>query len=189
MMITTRSLYFFTFVVAFVVAVVAVGVFFYLRYRRRQRHPYGDWETLLNRLGRLDRDNIAYIANDALTRCEDRGAKEEPLDPDRIWHLLGGMDGVATMERNCEVLIDLVFYVQQWYPEALLVAEELRRNAREIEWHIERLKAAANKGRLKTAIPEYLEQAVAIYYRMTKEVIALYEQFAIPELADLQTVI
>jgi hypothetical protein len=96
------------------------------------------------------------------------------------------MEGLEIVERNCAVLVDLVFYVQQWYPEALLVAEQLRQNAREVEWHIERLKGAAKRGRLKTAIPDYLEQAVVIYYRMTQEVIALYQQVDLPGLADLQ---
>jgi len=58
---------------------------------------------------------------------------------------------LKTLERNCAVLVDLVFYVQQWYPEALAIAEQLRLNAREIEWHIGRLKSAAKAGRAEKA--------------------------------------
>jgi hypothetical protein len=185
-MITIRSVYFFVFVAIFIASILAVGTFFYLRYQRRQRYPYGKWENLLSRLGTLDRNNIACIAQGFLDRNDERSGDEQDLDPDRIWHLLGGMEGLEIVERNCAVLVDLVFYVQQWYPEALLVAEQLRQNAREVEWHIERLKGAAKRGRLKTAIPDYLEQAVVIYYRMTQEVIALYRQGDLPGLADLQ---
>jgi hypothetical protein len=185
-MITIRTIYFFTFVAIFLVSILAVGTYFYLRYRRRQKYPYGEWESLLSRLGTLDRDYIASIATDFIERRDEQGADEEDVDPDRIWRLIGGMEGLETVERNCAVLVDLVFYVQQWYPEALLIAEQLRQNAREVEWHIERLKGAAKAGRLKTAIPDYLGQAVAIYYRMTQEVIALYEFADLPGLTDLQ---
>jgi hypothetical protein len=59
-------------------------------------------------------------------------------------------------------------------------------NAREVEWHIGRLKAAAKSGRPPAAAAEYLHQAVAIYYQMTREVLALYEQANLPGLSDLQ---
>jgi len=108
------------------------------------------------------------------------------MDPQDIWRLLGGMRGIEVMEKNCSVLVDLVFYVQQWYPEALHIAEQLRLNAREVEWHIGRLKATAKSGRPPAAAAEYLQQAVAIYYHMTREVLALYEQANLPGLADLQ---
>ena len=110
----------------------------------------------------------------------------ETMDPQDIWRLLGGMRGIEIMEKNCSVLVDLVFYVQQWYPEALLIAEQLRLNAREVEWHIGRLKATAKSGRPPIAATEYLQQAVAIYYQMTRDVLALYEQANMPGLADLQ---
>ena len=99
------------------------------------------------------------------------------------------MEGIDIMEANCTVLVDLVFYVQQWYPEALVIAEQLRLNAREVEWHIGRIRAAAKSGRSQAATAEYLQQAVSIYYRMTCEVLALYEQASLPGLADLQRAI
>ena len=108
------------------------------------------------------------------------------MSPEDIWQLMGGMRGIEIMERNCSVLVDLVFYVQQWYPEALLIAEQLRLNAREVEWHIGRLKASAKSGRPPAAAAECLQPAVAIYYQMTREVLALYEQANLPGLADLQ---
>ena len=90
------------------------------------------------------------------------------------------------MKANCEVLIDLAFYIQQWYPEALVVAENLRLNAREIEWHVGRLRSAEKTGKLESAFPMYAQRAVATYYLMTRQVLALYEQGNHSMLVELQ---
>ena len=50
-----------------------------------------------------------------------------------MWRLIGGLEGLEVLERNSEVLIDLAFYVQQWYPEALPIAERLRLDAQAAE--------------------------------------------------------
>ena len=183
-MISIRTLYFFGFLAIFLIAILATGAHYYLRYRKQQKYPYGKWDELLKRLGSLDHNNLALIAG-----TFDNGPdmeEDEDLDPERIWRLLGGMQGLEVVEKNCAVLVDLVFYVQQWYPEALLIAEQLRLNAREVQWHVDRIRAAAKIDKLKTAAPEYLPQAVAIYYRMSCQVLTLYEQGNLPGLADLQ---
>jgi hypothetical protein len=185
-MITIRSVYFFIFLATFVAAILAIGSFYYLRHLRQSWYPYGRWEDLVSRLGALDRGHIESIAQSSLSRDDEFGSDVEDLDPDRAWELLGGMEGLEILKKNCAVLVDLVFYVQQYFPEALLVAEQLRQNAREVEWHIERLQGAATRGRLKAAIPDYLERAVVIYYRMTQEVISVYQQVDLPGLAELQ---
>jgi hypothetical protein len=67
-----------------------------------------------------------------------------------------------------------------------LIAEQLRLNAREVEWHIGRLRAAVKTGRRRSAASEYVQQAVAIYFQMTQEVLSVYEQANLPGLAELQ---
>jgi hypothetical protein len=185
-MIAIRSLYFFSIVSVFLLSILGTGAYFYVQHRQRQKYPYGKWENLLKRLGSLDHDHIALIARDLVFEPDRQDPDDVALDSDQLWQFLGGMQGLAVLERNCTVLVDLVFYVQQWYPEALLIAEELRLNAREVQWHIDRLRGAAKTGKLKTATPDYLQQAVAIYYRMSCEVLSLYEQTNLPGLADLQ---
>src|SRR5215469_5884850 len=87
---------------------------------RARKASTGGWECLIGRLRPVDRDNIAAIASD----------HDFSIDPTRISAMIGGMEGLGTLESNCVVLIDLACYVQRWYPEALAVAEELRLNAR-----------------------------------------------------------
>ena len=84
------------------------------------------------------------------------------------------------------VLIDLAFYVQQKYPEAVVTTEQLRLNAREIAFHVERLKGAAESGKLDSVFAMYAQRATATYYLMTRQVLALYEHDGLPMLASLQ---
>ena len=188
-MITLRSLSFFGVLLVFLIAILGIGAFYYLRNRRRDLYPYGKWDELLERLVPIDHRSLARVAGDPDTQLGLSTFEVEAMDPDEVWSMLGGMHGIDIMEKNCAVLVDLVFYVQQWYPEALVIAEQLRLNAREVEWHIGRIRAAAKSGRSQAATAEYLQQAVSIYYQMTCEVLALYEQASLPGLADLQRAI
>ena len=182
---TSHNIYFLVVLAIFLLALATVFIVYSLRARKASR---GTWDELLGRLKVLDRDSIARIALDAvdesgLPRLEEG---EFPLDPEQIWPLIGGLKGLDVLKHNCAVLVDMAFYVQKWYPEAVVVAEQLRLNAREIEWHLERLKGAERTGNLKSAFPDYAQRAVTTYYLMTRSVLALYEQGNLPEFADLQ---
>ena len=191
MMISGRSLYF---VVVLVVVLAVLGTavaYYYLRHRRTQRFPYGNWESLLARLSPVDRDKIALISQTLLHEPESPRIDEDDSDLDaaQIWSLIGGLTGLEAMERNCAVLVDLAFYVQQWYPEASVVAELLRLNAREVQWHVGRLKSAAQTGKLEIFFSDYAQPAIKTYYLMTQRVLALYEKYNLPGLGDLQRAI
>ena len=178
-----RSLIFIALVGLVVTGLTTVAVRYSLRSRRSSQ---ATWEELLRRLVHLDREKIAAIALDAI---DDSVHETFLLEPEAIWEMLGGMDGLDRLEKNCQVLIDMATYVQRWHPEALVVAEQLRLNAREIEWHVGRLKGAAQAGNLQTAFASYAQRAVATYYLMTRHVLELYEQVSFPELAELRQAI
>lgn len=179
------NLYFVVFVGLFLVALAAIFFSYYLRARRSSR---ATWEDLLKRLTSVDRDKIALIALDVIAESGEPRQEEDSfaLDPAAIWTLLGGLEGLEVLERNCHVLVELAYYVQKRYPGALVVAEQLRLNAREIEWHVDRLKKAAQTGNLRSSFADYAQRAVVTYYLMTRHVLELYEQASLPELADLQ---
>jgi hypothetical protein len=131
-------------------------------YFRSRRSSQTSWEVLLAQLTWTDRNNISQVALDLV---------DESGQP---------------REKNSEVLINLAFYVQQWYPEALAIAERLRLDARELKWHVARLKGAAEMGNLQTSFPFYAQRAVVAYYLMTRRVLSLYEAYNFAMLADLQ---
>ena len=183
-----RATFFFLALSVFLLALLTLVVRYYLRRIRSEKHPYGSWEKLLGRLSAVNRENVALIALSLVDEFGQRRAGENDanFDEAEIWSMIDGIKGLEVLERNCAVLVDLVFYVQQWYPEALAIAEQLRLNTREIEWHIGRLKSAAKVGRAEKAFPEHAEEVVAIYYVMTRRVLALYEEWNLPGLLELQ---
>jgi hypothetical protein len=166
-------------VAAFASILVGIAVYYILRARKASRNA---WRTLLGRLKQIDRDKFATVALDLL---EDGDAQRQ-LDPGLIFEMIDGMQGLDALEQNCDVLIDLATYVQKWYPEALELAEELRLNAREIKWHVGRLRGASRTGHLHEQFPIYAQRAVATYYLMTRSLLVLYEGVQLPEYADLQ---
>jgi hypothetical protein len=183
--VNTHNLHFVTAIGLFVITLVLIAGYYYFRSRRSSP---ASWEELLAKLTWIDRNNIAEVALDLVDEsgqpkvAEDAGS----LDPSQVWKLIGGLKGLEVLERNSEVLIDLAFYVQQWYPEALEIAERLRLDARELKWHVERLKGAAQKGNLQISFAFYAQRAVVSYYRMTRRVLSLYEAGNFSMLADLQ---
>jgi hypothetical protein len=181
-------IYFVVVLAVVLAALYTAGAYYYLRHRRSRRFPYGSWESLLKRLSTVDRDKIELIARDHLNELKPWRIDEDDsdLNATQAWSSIGGLKGLEVMERNCTVLVDLAFYVQQWYPEASIVAEQLRLNAREIEWHVGHLRSAAQTGKLETFLPDYAPRAIATYYLMTRRVLALSETCNLPGLADLQ---
>jgi hypothetical protein len=183
-----RNLAFVVLAVLFLVALVAALFYAYLRSRRCAGQS---WDDLLKRLSWIDRDAVSTIALDAI--CE--SGEPRPLgdgftlEPDAIWKLLGGLEGLETIQRNCAVLVELASYIQRTYPEALLVAEQLRLNAREIDWHVGRLRGAAQTGNLQASFDAYAQRAVVSYYLMTRHLLALYDSAGFSRLAELQQAI
>ena len=157
-------------------------------YRRSRRSSGTSWEQLLGQLAYVDRKCVEKIALDAIDesgqRRKDDAAME--LEPNEIWQLIGGLKGIEAVERNSLVFIDMAFYLQQWYPEALVTAEELRLNAREIEWQVSRLRSAEQTGKLAISFASYAQNTIVTYYIMTRHLLALYERGDLSMLVDLQ---
>ena len=183
-----RSLYF---VVLATLLLASLGAILLRYYLRARRSTESTWEDILKRLTWIDRDKVAMIALDVIEESGEPRPQDErfTLDPSKIWTLLGGLEGLEVIEHNCQVLVELASYIQEWHPEALVVAEQLRLNAREIEWHVGRLKGAAETGNLQSAFAAYAQRATVTYYLMTKHVLELYSQVGFPRLADLQQAI
>jgi hypothetical protein len=183
--VNTLSLHFVTAIGLFVTTLVLIAGYYYFQGRRSSS---ASWEELLAKLTWMDRDSIAAVALDLVDESGQPKVVEDPgsLDPSQVWRFTGGLRGLDVLKRNSEVLIELAFYAQQWYPEAMIIGERLRLDARELKWHIERLKGAAQKGNLQISFPFYAQRAVVSYYRMTRQVLSLYEAGNFSMLADLQ---
>jgi len=149
-----RNLYFVVLAAFLLVALSGTLVHYYLRARRSA----GDtWEDCFRRLTWIDREAIATVALDAVGPLDERGnpasrmkALPSTTTPSgscwAVWR-------ASSRRAQLRVLVDLATYLQRYYPEALVVAEQLRLNAREIEWHVGRLKGAARPATCAPRLP------------------------------------
>ena len=173
---------------AFFVTLLIVGV----RYLRRiliSRNK--EWPELLRDLQAIDKRGFEAVVFDAITPSgeERKDVEAKELDVDQIWDFLGGMDGLARIEHNSRVLIDMASYLRRWYPEALATAEHLRLQARELEWNIGRMKLAEKNQGLRFYFASYGQNTAVLYYQMCQRLLAVYEESAAPMFAELRTVL
>ena len=182
---TMHNLYFLSAIGIFIAALLSIAGYYYVRGRQS---PQMTWEELIKELTWVDRNAIEQVALDLVDESgAAKGAGDAAnLEPAQLWKLIGGLKGLEVLETNSEVLIDLAFYLQQWYPEALVIAERLRLDARELKWHVARLKAAVQTGNLQTSFPFYAQRAVVTYYLMTRRLLDLYQAVDFSMLAKLQ---
>ena len=181
-----ERLYLFVALLVLVVAgLAATWIYFHFRARRL----YGQtWQGILAGLVPIDKGNLRIVALDLLGEGDGLDRRNGPceLESAEIVELIGGLEGLRSLERNCEALIELACYCQRMYPEALVVAEELRLNAREIQWHLERLDAAARNGSSRAAFGDYAQRIATIYYLMTRRLMELYEMANVPGTEKVQ---
>ena len=172
-----------TAVALFVIGLFSTAGYAYARGRRSSQRS---WNDLLARLALIDHDSIALVALDLVdeTGAPRQADEAATLEPTTLWTLIGGLTGLERLEANSEVLIDMAAYLQRWYPEAGMIAEQLRRDAGELKWHVARLRGAAEKGNLQISFPFYAQRAVVSYYLMTRRVLELYRLGNFSLLAD-----
>ncbi len=182
---TTHNFYFLSAIGIVFGVLTSIAGYYYSRHRQSAQVS---WEELFKKLTWIDRNTIALVALDLVDESgEPREAADAAnLEPEQLWKLIGGLKGLEALETNSDVLIDLAFYLQQWYPQALVIAEELRLDARELKWHVARLQGADQTGNLQISFPFYAQRAVVSYYLMTRRLLDLYQAVNFSMLAKLQ---
>ena len=175
-------------IAVFLFALAAVAAFYWKKSRATSK---AQWEQLIARFTFVDRNSIQQVAFDHIDGSgglrNDETARS--LNSSEIWKLIGGIQGLEVLERNCAVLIDMACYLQRWYPEAMTTAEQLRKSAEEIQWHVGRLKGAVIPEKMASDFADYARPAIASYYLMTRRVLTIYEDANFPELVKLQRTI
>lgn len=157
---------------AAVLLIVVTGIYCAIGLRTS---PEKEWEALLKKLITIDRDGVYKVALDAIEpsgqRRTDKLARE--LDAKEIWNLLGELDGLKTLELNSCVLVELATCLQRSHPEIARTTEDLRLLARELEWHVGRLRIAAQQGSLEFHVSTYAQNAAINYFLMEQRLHAL----------------
>ncbi|HSY71892.1 MAG TPA: hypothetical protein VK798_06590 [Alloacidobacterium sp.] len=139
---------------------------------RAHRQRSTTWEDLVSRMEPLHARGLEIVALDNLQPK----ANQLQLEPEHLWGLIGGMEGLRRMRKNADLLIALASYVQRWnFEEGVIVAERMRHDAVQLKRAVFRIQFDMMIRRTQLRAPFYIHQAAASYYLMTKRLLALYE--------------
>ncbi|MBT9329967.1 hypothetical protein [Paracidobacterium acidisoli] len=160
-------------------SIVALGVFvalvvagFLYTQIASQKLRSATWDGLAARIVPVPFSGISIVAMDNLQP----GQNQIELEPGDMWQLVGGKQGLDSMYKNAEVLIQLAAWVQRWnYEEAAIVSERIRRDAVQLRRSIRRIRFSMLLQRKPIRIPFYIHEAATAYHLMSQRLLALYQ--------------
>jgi hypothetical protein len=160
-----------------IIALISASLYYFRKVRVSRNH---EWEMLLGSLVSINREGLDRVALESIEPSGRRRSDEwsRELEPEQIWELLGGMEGIEKIERNSRVLIQMADFLQRSYLDAnaVDVALTLRRQASELAWQVERLRLAVNQGSLEFHVATYAPNVAIAYYLMEQRLRALFQQ-------------
>ncbi len=134
------------------------------------------FDVLLAALAPVNLAGVRSVARDYL---EPRRGQVE-MQPEVIWHLLGGEAGLRNMRANADLLLAIAAHAAQWNEEeGLIVAERMRRDAIRLRSAVRQVRigmlAQMVTGRHWISVPFQLQEAAGAYHLMRQRLLALYE--------------
>jgi hypothetical protein len=131
-----------------------------------------NWEDIVSRIQPMHEKGLAMVAQDHLNPK----SRELRLEPEDIWQLLGGREGLKRMRRNADLFVSLAAYVQRWnFEEAVIIAERIRQDSIIVKRAIFMIQFRMLFQKAAPRVPFHVQQAAASYYLMTQRLLALYE--------------
>ncbi|MFT4112314.1 hypothetical protein [Silvibacterium sp.] len=177
------------FLIAVFVFAAILGVLMFRGIASSRRRSQTPWQNLIAQLAETDHSALELLAKhtsnrDASSVLDD----EQTLPPEEVWRMVGGMKGLELLDHNSKVMIAMAAYVHEWHPVASSEAEELRMIGREIEWHVNRLRAAERAANLESWFGNYAENTAAAYCLMAERLLHFCEAARLPRpmLSELQ---
>src|ERR1700722_12959871 len=154
-----------------VFGLVAVVALIYAHTRSRKLLSK-DWQKLVTTIEPMHMRGLEMVSLDHLEPKKN----QLRLEPEEIWGLVGGKEGLRRMEHNADLMIALVAYVRNWnHDQAVIVAERIRHDSVQLKQAVRRIRWNMHMRRGQLRIPFYVHQAAASYYLMTRRLLSLYE--------------
>ncbi len=127
------------------------------------------WGELLSEVSTVNIEGITLAA----LECNSHVA----FDPDDVWTMIGGWNGLKQMQANAHLLIALASHATQWNSEACAeIAEQMRSDAREIHNAVRRIRWQRLFGKGTSLFSSDTLGTVCAYYRMSECLITLFER-------------
>lgn len=157
------------FLAAFILAIIAAFVYSHAAGNRLRTT---EWEELVTAIQPIHSRGLEIVALDHLQPHGD----QLRLEPEEMWSLIGGLQGLKSMQRNADLMIALAAYVQRWdYDQSIIVSERIRHDSILLKRALLRIRWNLYGRRSQLRVPFYIHQAASAYYLMTKRLLTLYE--------------
>lgn len=151
---------------------------------KRRRLLMRSWDSVLASVERVDVDGIRLIAECYLLPDK----HQLRIEPNEMWHLLGGLEGINRLDRNAQAMLDLAVYAQRWNDtEGAVISEMIRRDAARVRSAVWRIQFTFLLGFGFVKAPFHVQEAAATYYLMRSRLLGLYENChvaLVPRLAE-----
>lgn len=138
-----------------------------------------EWKDIVAKLQPVNQTGLSLVARDFLEPSRD----QLKLEPDEIWSLVGGWEGLKRMRANADIMLALAAYTQRWnFEEGVIVGERMRRDAlklhravRHIQLHTRPAVMRFLPKRYWFNVPFEVHEVASAYYLMRQRLLALYE--------------
>jgi hypothetical protein len=152
--------------------ILALGYTLVHSYLSASRLSRCTWDELLAKLHPVESDGVMMVALNHLAPSKD----QLTLQPEVMWKLMGGLEGLQHMSENGRILIALASYVERWnFDEGVIIAERMRRDGLQLRRSVTRITVETFLGMKQIRIPFYLHEAASSYYLMRQRLLVLYE--------------
>ena len=143
-----------------------------LRFRKRERDlSTVTWAELIGRFQSTDIAGLVEIADCFLHP----NAHQLRIEPGTMWTTVGGLNGLAILSSNAEVMLLLAMYAERWDDvNGRVISEIMRRDAlklRTARRHIE-MSMLTQRGMVHLGME--LQEAVASYCLMRARLLGMY---------------
>ncbi len=148
----------------------------------RRRPVIRAWQQVLSKLEKVNVDGLQLIAGCYLQPDQN----QLQMEPPDMWEIVGGLDGIAQLNTNATLMLELARVAEQWNrEEGLIIAEMLRRDAARIRKSTMRLRFILLWSSDSARAPFHLQEAVSSYCLMRSRLFGLYHNAHIALLPQL----
>jgi len=161
-----------TVVLAMLTLFLSVGlVLAQIAYRKRKLFRQS-WDSILSRVESVDFEALREVADLYLQP----GPEQLRIEPNDMWHAVGGLGGIERMRRNADVMLELAVYGERWNNEnGRVISEMIRRDVMRFRKAAFRVEFSLRYRLGMVRAPFQLQEAISAYCLMRGRLIGLYK--------------
>jgi hypothetical protein len=141
------------------------------------------WEEMLAKIEPIEFEGLQAVAECYLQPGKDQLC----LEPNHMWDMVGGLEGIRRLKANAQVMLDLAVFAESWNAEqGPVISEMIRRDAIRINKAVLRIQLSLLFRISFVRAPFHLQEAASSYYLIRGRLLGLYHNSHIGLLPRLE---